>query len=255
MNNIKPKPSPLQAPLTLILSALYFCLFLFALLALDSRCSLLCIINDRFSDTPSVLTIGEHIMNACAVASPLLLGTAFLIICFSKTVYSHIGSRLLLAAAFVAIAGITIFSCLNVYRIIEIFSYLSNNTAYIGDSLKSYYTTMLIHLICYHVLIIFYAGSISGFALQIKQNNLNNRHRSNALLFGLSNALLAIWHTIFLLFPIQLIDNYFNKTNVGITNYYLEQVLTIVCYTVAAALGLTLYLKTRNSSTNKGESI
>ena len=66
-----------QKPLTLIVSILYFSVFIFSTLAAESKSTFLSIIKDRFSKTPFVLTIGEQIMDFANIAAPLLLALAF----------------------------------------------------------------------------------------------------------------------------------------------------------------------------------
>lgn len=222
-------------PFTLIISILYLATFLFTLTATNAGSTFIHIIKDNFTHTSTVLTFGEQLMDFVAWASPLLLAVSFACIYLLGNKAPRITSALFLISSLVTISGITVFVCLNTYTIIDTFSNLSKLTEYAQDSSRTFYEQILTSLIPYHILLVFYAGSLANFSLNVKKDLLGaSPSKASALSFATANALLAVWHIITLLTPMQYIDNYFTTQFVDKSGFIFTELSAAVCFAAVA---------------------
>ena len=189
-----------------------------------------------------MVTIGEKIMNFASLAAPLLLSLAFAALFLLSKSKQSLAPNLLLVATIVAISGIAVFACLNVYNIIEVFNIISKSNGYVGESFRNNYISILVNLISYQILLVFYAGCLANFSSAVKRTGLP----SNGVLiaFGLSNALLALWHALLLIKPAKFLEDYFTKYNLAKTGFTFSEIANVICFAAMTAFALSFYVHT-----------
>lgn len=247
MNN---KRHFLQKPFTLVVALMFFSVFIFSTISAQSKSTFLNAVKFEFTKTPHVLTFGEQLLDFVMIAAPLFLAFAFAVMFFISKKFPVISSNILLLATLIALSGITVFVCLSAYNIIETFNALSDSKLIEGNEVaQNTFTETLITLIPYHFLLIVYAGSFTSFALGIKKQLLKANDRSiGALVFSISNLLLAIWHLIITINPPAIVTNYFAEPSTNKNQFIFCEISIILCFATVAIFTL-LYHKNRRSNT------
>ncbi len=220
----------LQKPLTLVVAALYFLVFIFSTIAADSKSTFLSALKERFTKTPYVDTFGEQIMDFVFIFAPLLLSVAFLFIFFLHKQLPVLSSTVLLVAALVTLSGITVFVCLNTYNILETFNAHANAVEFAADNEPELYN-ILLTLVPYQIFLIIYAGSLVSFSMNIKGQTLGNKAKSGgAFAFSLANLILAVWHLGMIISPLTFVTNYFNTNALDKGKFIICEVALVLCF-------------------------
>lgn len=232
-----------KSPLPLVVALLYFSVFIFGIMASNSKSTFLNITKDRFTKTPTVLTFGEQLMDFVAIAGPLLFAIAFVFLFFLFDKTPVLSATVMLAAALVALCGITVFVCLNAYNIIETFSELSKSAESKTPkfSQKELKDTLLM-ILPYHILLIFYAGALTSFTGTIKKEALDKPVKSGGLVaFSVANGLLAIRHLFVLITPSSFTNDYFNKNSINKSGFIFCELSNALCFATVAVFAYLLF--------------